>query len=722
VRVPGRPQMRGQEEFLSDLRRHQLHSAKDGTLHLAATIGEAAKIASRSSQRVKELDHIKLRVQATLELVEGIRSQQSSLEGVPSAMAAKEYERAVGYLTRYFATEEQLRGIGEIADLTSDAATAQAVTERDRLREAIQTEFREAGRKNDADAVDRFSKLFRPLGIAEEGLGLYVRHLRGVMAADLAPYVKSNVVKVETKDGDGTYVAILSHVLDSVAAAVEAHQAHVSTHFGPAHAREFLRQINDQASAHMVPVLQSLVKITRPVIDAPESVEPPEMDRMMDEIAQLSRTCHIYYTFLAQCHATEAEAEDRETQGAESPPAPGPDHAAAPPPAHRPLPAFVTACEAYELLQGVIALYIPLQREFFRLAFAKAAALDSGKQKKEAKEPASPLLPIRMLATDREEDPGPSAQGQGTSLVEDVFFMLRVSLHRVVPCRNPHVISAVVNTVVDVLRDALLPEIQRNVKISREQSRPSNRSMQWLNNLQLSIRYATKLHDEFASLLQRHRSAFEASEVPRVMEVASELKLAAEASAHHLHAFLRRVVDIVETQLHARGLAEFEQTDYRLTAAQYTTYEINDPWVLTALQAWDAVLEPYRKGLNEPNFEELIKEVLNFVVHQVEAVALQKAFTQYGALQLDKDVRALRNFFTERTDKPVRDKFTRLAHITALLSVDKVSEVYDLWGAPGTTGAAGNPLAWRLSSAEVKTILALRVDFEKTAIAALRLK
>jgi len=35
--------MRGQEEFLSDLRRHQLHSAKDGTLHLAATIGEAAK-------------------------------------------------------------------------------------------------------------------------------------------------------------------------------------------------------------------------------------------------------------------------------------------------------------------------------------------------------------------------------------------------------------------------------------------------------------------------------------------------------------------------------------------------------------------------------------------------------------------------------------------------------------------------------------------------------
>jgi len=33
----------------------------------------------------------------------------------------------------------------------------------------------------------------------------------------------------------------------------------------------------------------------------------------------------------------------------------------------------------------------------------------------------------------------------------------------------------------------------------------------------------------------------------------------------------------------ARGLAEFEQTDYRLTAAQYTTYEINDPWVLARL-------------------------------------------------------------------------------------------------------------------------------------------
>lgn len=37
----------------------------------------------------------------------------------------------------------------------------------------------------------------------------------------------------------------------------------------------------------------------------------------------------------------------------------------------------------------------------------------------------------------------------------------------------------------------------------------------------------------------------------------------------------------------------------------------------------------------------------------------------------------------------------------------QVSEVYDLWGSSGLAGGgAGNPLTWRLSSTEVKAVLA----------------
>eukprot|EP00667_Euglena_gracilis_P003126 EG_transcript_3136 len=720
--ISNREEMEIQEEFLGDLRKHQLHTAKERTLHLANTISEAAKIASRSSQRVKELDAMKARVTEALELVEGISTQTSSLEGVTEALSKKDYEKAVGFVTRYFETEQQLKNVGEIADLTSSAHSVQMQAERDKLRDAIQLEFGEACRKGDLEAVLRFSRLFAPLDIAAEGLGLFTRHVRATIEGELGKFVKENVKKVETKDGDGTYLAILSKVLDCVAATIEGQEDHVRACFGPAGVKDFLDHVNREASSHMAPILQSLLKVITPLLDNAAGVEPPEMDSLMDDIAHISRTCHIYYQFLANYYAKadEEEAKEHPEEHAEAA-APTPHRGARPRAARKSLPAFILRCEAYELLQSVLGVYIPLQREFFRLAFLKAAALDSSKQKKEAKEGGSPFpLPTRLLATEKDDDVA-TAQGQGTSLVEDVFFMLRVSCHRVVQCQNPNIISAILNTIIDLLRDSLLKEIQRNVKISKEQARPGFRTMSWLNNLQMSIRYVTKLHEEFGNLLQRNKQGFEEYEVHKVTEVAFELKVLADTYSHQLEAYLQKAAEIVQAQLRARGLAEFEQLDYR--EAQLSSNEINDPWVVSALQAWEALLEPYHKGLNEHNFEELIKEAVNFVTHQLEALVMQKAYTQYGGLQLDKDVRALRNFFTEKTERPVRDKFTRLTHLATLLSVDKVSEVYDLWGSSGLAGGgAGNPLTWRLSSTEVKAVLALRVDFERTAIAALKLK
>lgn len=151
--------------------------------------------------------------------------------------------------------------------------------ERDKLRDAVQLEFGEACRKGDLEAVLRFSRLFAPLDIAAEGLGLFTRHVRATIEGELGKFVKvcrwtrgtgtahnvchnahfhelgqgflrasnrlilvcqedmaekrtsitvlklhdcpphllhvprqENVKKVETKDGDGTYLAILSKV------------------------------------------------------------------------------------------------------------------------------------------------------------------------------------------------------------------------------------------------------------------------------------------------------------------------------------------------------------------------------------------------------------------------------------------------------------------------------------------------------------------------------
>ena len=58
------------------------------------------------------------------------------------------------------------------------------------------------------------------------------------------------------------------------------------------------------------------------------------------------------------------------------------------------------------------------------------------------------------------------------------------------------------------------------------------------------------------------------------------------------------------------------------------------------------------------------------VVERLEAVLQLQRFTQLGGLQLERDVRMLTGALGEVTQRTVRDKFSRLAQMATLLSVE----------------------------------------------------
>ncbi|KAL0381269.1 UNVERIFIED_CONTAM: Conserved oligomeric Golgi complex subunit [Sesamum angustifolium] len=94
---------------------------------------------------------------------------------------------------------------------------------------------------------------------------------------------------------------------------------------------------------------------------------------------------------------------------------------------------------------------------------------------------------------------------------------------------------------------------------------------------------------------------------------------------------------------------------------------------------------------------------------------MQKRFSQLGGLQLDRDARTLVSHFSSMTQRTVRDKFSRLTQMATILNLEKVSEILDFWG------ENSGPMTWRLTPAEVRRVLGLRVDFKPEAIAALKL-
>ena len=96
---------------------------------------------------------------------------------------------------------------------------------------------------------------------------------------------------------------------------------------------------------------------------------------------------------------------------------------------------------------------------------------------------------------------------------------------------------------------------------------------------------------------------------------------------------------------------------------------------------------------------------------RLEALLLAKKLDPLGALQLDRELRTLAKRLTELAARSVRDKLTRLTQMATLLNLERVAELAELWGDGG----------WKLSAAEARQVLALRVDFRKEAIAQLAL-
>ncbi|KAI8545005.1 hypothetical protein RHMOL_Rhmol07G0009500 [Rhododendron molle] len=111
------------------------------------------------------------------------------------------------------------------------------------------------------------------------------------------------------------------------------------------------------------------------------------------------------------------------------------------------------------------------------------------------------------------------------------------------------------------------------------------------------------------------------------------------------------------------------------------------------------------------NYNSFVHFVIDLIVKRLEVMMIQKRFLQLGGLQLDRDTRALVSHFSSMTQRTVRDKFTRLTQMATILNLEKVSEILDFWGEK----------TWRLTPAEVRRILGLRVDFKPEPIAALKL-
>ena len=112
-------------------------------------------------------------------------------------------------------------------------------------------------------------------------------------------------------------------------------------------------------------------------------------------------------------------------------------------------------------------------------------------------------------------------------------------------------------------------------------------------------------------------------------------------------------------------------------------------------------------GLAPENVEALLLLLLRACAERIEAALLDKDFDRLGALQLDREMRALAKRGAELCNRSVRDRLARLTQLCTILNLDREAELAELWG---------DGSGWRISGAVASDVARLRVDFREELI------
>lgn len=148
---------------------------------------------------------------------------------------------------------------------------------------------------------------------------------------------------------------------------------------------------------------------------------------------------------------------------------------------------------------------------------------------------------------------------------------------------------------------------------------------------------------------------------------------------------------------------------------EFNEYESNVPWVQQLIVNLEQLMAEFKAGLSSVIYDTLTSLMTSLVSMEMEKTVLKCTFSRLGGLQFDKELRSLVAYLTTVTTWTIRDKFARLTQMATILNLERVTEILDYWG-PNS-----GPLTWRLTPAEVRQVLALRIDFRSEDIKRLRL-
>ncbi|EYU32299.1 hypothetical protein ABFS82_02G180000 [Erythranthe guttata] len=659
-----------------------LEIVKVDSSYMLSNVSSTSALADQVSAKVRHLDLAQSRVQDTLLRIDAIVDRSNCLDGVHKSLLSEDFESAASYIQTFLQIDSKFK------DSSASDQRDQLLSYKKQLEGIAKKKLSAAVDQRDHPTILRFIKLYTPLGLEEEGLQVYVSYLRKVISTRTRMEFEQLVELMEQPNNQSqvNFVTCLTNLFKDIVLAIEENNEILRSLCGEDGIVYAICELQEECDSRGSNILKKfmeyrkLAKLTSEINSyksnllsvGVEGPDPREIELYLEEILSLTQLGEDYTEYMVSKIRSLTSVD----------PELGPQATKA-----------FRSGNFSKVSQDITGYYVILEGFFMVENVRKAIQIDEH-----------------------------VFDSLTTSMVDDVFYVLQSCCRRAISTSNINSVIAVLSGAVSLLGGEFNEALQQNMREPNLGAKlflggvgvqkTGTEIATALNNMDVSSEYALKLRHEIE---EQCLEAFPApADRERVKSCLSELNEISSSFKKALGVGMEQLVGTVTPRIRP-VLDSVATISYELSEAEYAENEVNDPWVQRLLHGVESNVAWLQPLMTANNYDTFVHLVIDFIVKRLEVIMMQKRFSQLGGLQLDRDARTLVSHFSSMTQRTVRDKFSRLTQMATILNLEKVSEILDFWG------ENSGPMTWRLTPAEVRRVLGLRVDFKPEAIAALKL-
>ncbi|XP_030374050.1 conserved oligomeric Golgi complex subunit 4 [Scaptodrosophila lebanonensis] len=719
-----------------------LLAVESDSKNLNAQIVNTAKLAESVSAKVRRLDLARCRASECQQRVHDLIDLQLCSQGVVKAISdgEEDYEKGAAHIARFLAMDQQLLQRtaddvqGSFTSVSDAVRTLEEATEK--MQTQISRRFDEAVDNDDLASVERFFKIYPLVGCHGIGIEKFSNYICKKLSVKAQKELRNalDIAKAERRL-QLAYADRLTAILENFARVVEVNQPIIEACYGVAspylldmikilqrecdlEVKNLLLEFNknrqiqyriqqikestqrSSGSGSASSNIQSLGHYRKPSGGSVDKLNPKEIDAIIAEITVMHSRVELYFRFMrrrvqanAEACMTEKEAQKEILDSYNN---------------------IIIKSDLSRQMQEILSTYLLFERYFMEESVLKAIALDTFE-----------------------------AGQTCSSMVDDVFFILRKSIRRSFSTQSINGTCAVINNAassldgdfVNALKTPLkngypsgyidlaqaYNAIQTTLQQGKLQSSDADRGranfLVQLNNADISTEYIETL---WQTMEQEIAGTF-----PNMSSVERQLLDSCLTELKNVRDALKATVDFGMQQLRSSAIKprlnpwvdQFLNYSHYLTEEELAKYEAGETFVQFLIVQLDGLLTTFKSSLSPRNYDALVSILATEVTLRLERAIKKSTFNRLGGLVLDQEVRALGTYLTGATSWSVRDKMTRLSQIATLLNLEKVSELSEYWNPESSNDMP----SWRLTPNEIRTILTLRTDFRMEDIKRLQL-